>query len=45
MENFGYLDTLNGRKELPFWKRQPCNSIAASEGISVFTIYSVKSKV
>lgn len=32
MENFGYIDTLNGRKELPFWNKQPCNSITGSEG-------------
>lgn len=32
MEEFGYLDTLNGRKELPYWQSSPCNSIKGSEG-------------
>ncbi|KAK3926482.1 Scavenger receptor class B member 1 [Frankliniella fusca] len=32
MDKFGYIDTLNGRKDLPYWKSPPCNAITASEG-------------
>ena len=32
MDKFGYLDRLNGMKELPYWNGEPCNNIFASEG-------------
>ncbi|XP_067646552.1 scavenger receptor class B member 1 isoform X1 [Eurosta solidaginis] len=32
MEEFGYIDRLNGLDHLPHWKSPPCNRIAASEG-------------
>ncbi|XP_046743031.1 scavenger receptor class B member 1 isoform X1 [Diprion similis] len=32
MKNFGLLNKLNGRDTLPFWPKEPCNSISASEG-------------
>lgn len=32
MDKFGYLDRLNGLNHLPFWDREPCTNITASEG-------------
>lgn len=32
MEEFGYLDKLNGLDHLPYWLDSPCNKIRASEG-------------
>ncbi|XP_054085205.1 lysosome membrane protein 2 isoform X2 [Zeugodacus cucurbitae] len=32
MEEFGYIDRLNGLDHLPHWHKPPCNRIAASEG-------------
>lgn len=32
MENFGYMDKLNGLDHLPYWDESPCNAIRASEG-------------
>ncbi|XP_046422047.1 scavenger receptor class B member 1 isoform X2 [Neodiprion pinetum] len=32
MKNFGLLNKLNGMDTLPFWPKEPCNSISASEG-------------
>ncbi|XP_026680876.1 protein peste [Diaphorina citri] len=32
MENFGYMDKLNGLDHLPYWDEAPCNAIKASEG-------------
>lgn len=32
MEEFGYMDKLNGLDHLPYWPDSPCNNIRASEG-------------
>ncbi|XP_023174123.1 lysosome membrane protein 2 [Drosophila hydei] len=32
MEQFGYIDSLNGMDHLPHWNEEPCTSIAGSEG-------------
>nr|XP_022905931.1 scavenger receptor class B member 1-like isoform X2 [Onthophagus taurus] len=32
MEEFGYIDNVNGLRTLPYWKDAPCNNIRASEG-------------
>ncbi|XP_030384903.1 lysosome membrane protein 2 isoform X2 [Scaptodrosophila lebanonensis] len=32
MEQFGYIDSLNGMDHLPHWNEPPCTSIAGSEG-------------
>lgn len=32
MYEFGLLNRLNGMDKLPYWKEEPCNNIAASEG-------------
>jgi hypothetical protein len=32
MEEFGYMDKLNGMDRLPYWPDSPCNNIRASEG-------------
>ncbi|KAH8402857.1 hypothetical protein KR222_007674 [Zaprionus bogoriensis] len=32
MDQFGYIDSLNGMDHLPHWSEEPCTSIAGSEG-------------
>ncbi|KAH8345862.1 hypothetical protein KR067_007776 [Drosophila pandora] len=32
MDQFGYIDSLNGMDHLPHWNEEPCTSIAGSEG-------------
>ncbi|XP_020814473.1 lysosome membrane protein 2-like isoform X1 [Drosophila serrata] len=32
MDQFGYIDSLNGMDHLPHWGEEPCTSIAGSEG-------------
>ncbi|XP_037930275.1 scavenger receptor class B member 1-like, partial [Teleopsis dalmanni] len=32
MNEFGYIDRLNGIDHLPYWNQKPCTSISASEG-------------
>lgn len=32
MEEFGYMDKLNGLDHFPYWPDSPCNNIRASEG-------------
>ncbi|XP_070136346.1 scavenger receptor class B member 1 isoform X3 [Drosophila bipectinata] len=32
MDQFGYIDSLNGMSHLPHWNEEPCTSIAGSEG-------------
>lgn len=32
MDQFGYIDSLNGMNHLPHWNEEPCTSIAGSEG-------------
>lgn len=32
MKNFGLINKLNGLDRLPYWSKEPCNSIRASEG-------------
>lgn len=32
MDNFGYLDRINGLDHFPFWNAEPCTNLTASEG-------------
>ncbi|XP_022218031.2 lysosome membrane protein 2 [Drosophila obscura] len=32
MDQFGYIDSLNGINHLPHWNEEPCTSVAGSEG-------------
>uniref|UniRef100_A0A336MC86 CSON014969 protein n=2 Tax=Culicoides sonorensis TaxID=179676 RepID=A0A336MC86_CULSO len=32
MDKFGYFDKLNGLDHLPYWDKEPCKNISASEG-------------
>lgn len=32
MHEFGYINHLNGKDTLPFWKDAPCNDLKSSEG-------------
>lgn len=32
MDEFGYIDRLNGLDHLPHWQQPPCTSITGSEG-------------
>ncbi|KRT83428.1 hypothetical protein AMK59_4603, partial [Oryctes borbonicus] len=45
MEDFGYLDNVNGMTKLPYWKESPCNDLAkASEGSFFPPKYFTKGK-
>ncbi|XP_015836616.1 scavenger receptor class B member 1 isoform X2 [Tribolium castaneum] len=45
MQNFGYLEKLNGVDKLPYWQESPCNIIRASEGSFFPPRYYTKSDV
>lgn len=45
MQNFGYLEKLNGVDKLPYWNESPCNLIRASEGSFFPPRYYTKSDV